>query len=99
MFQLIVLDSYCLNDWHFVVMTRRMTQIIKKDIVHSCLDATINVIMEDLGKEFFCNFVLRFVNKKGEVVERFVGLRYLSDTSALTLKAIIYDMISKRNFK
>nr|KAJ0217053.1 hypothetical protein LSAT_V11C300152970 [Lactuca sativa] len=41
--------------------------------------------------------VLRFVNRKGEVVERFVSLRNVNDTSALSLKATIYDMLSKRN--
>ncbi|KAJ9559793.1 hypothetical protein OSB04_004953 [Centaurea solstitialis] len=39
--------------------------------------------------------VLRFINKKSEVVERFIGLRNVSDTSALSLKATIYDMLSK----
>ncbi|CAI9267484.1 unnamed protein product [Lactuca saligna] len=85
---------------------------IQKDIVQACSDAVINVIMEDLGKDFFailvdesrdvsCKeqlpLVSRFVNKNGEVVERFVGLRHVSDTSALTLKATIYNMPSKWN--
>ncbi|CAI9259508.1 unnamed protein product [Lactuca saligna] len=75
-------------------------------------DAVMNVIMEDLGKECLtilvdeshdvsCKeqlaLVLRFVNKNREVVERFVVLRHVSDTSALTLKATIYDMLSKWN--
>ncbi|XP_023766995.2 uncharacterized protein LOC111915579 [Lactuca sativa] len=84
---------------------------IQKDIMHACSDATINVIMEVIGKDFFfailvdesrdvsckeqLTLVLRFVNKKGEVVERFVGLRHISDTSALTPKETIYDMLSK----
>nr|KAJ0206281.1 hypothetical protein LSAT_V11C500267400 [Lactuca sativa] len=41
--------------------------------------------------------VSRFVNKKGEVVEMFVGLRHVSGTSTLTIKETIYDMLSKWN--
>ena len=41
--------------------------------------------------------VLSFVNKKWEVAKRFVGLRHVSDTSTLTLKATIYDILSKWN--
>ncbi|KAJ9560496.1 hypothetical protein OSB04_005656 [Centaurea solstitialis] len=83
---------------------------IQKDIVQACSETIINVIMEDLGNDLFailvdesrdvsCKeqmaLVLRFINKKGEVVERFIGLRNVSDTSALSLKATIYDMLSK----
>ncbi|KAJ9552120.1 LOW QUALITY PROTEIN: hypothetical protein OSB04_016165 [Centaurea solstitialis] len=79
-----------------------------KDIVQACSEAIINVIMEDLGNDLFgilvdesrdvsCKeqmaLVLRFINKKGEVVERFISLRI--DTSTLSLKATIYDMLSK----
>nr|KAJ0224812.1 hypothetical protein LSAT_V11C100002390 [Lactuca sativa] len=85
---------------------------IQKDIVQACSDVILNVIMGELGNDFFailvdesCDvsckeqmaLVLRFVNRKGEVVERFVGLRNVNDTSALSLKATIYDMLSKRN--
>ncbi|KAJ9542793.1 hypothetical protein OSB04_029299 [Centaurea solstitialis] len=81
-----------------------------KDIVQASSEAIINVIMEDLGNDLFgilvdesrdvsCKeqmaLVLRFINKRGEVVKRFIGLRNVSDTSALSLKATIYDMLSK----
>lgn len=85
---------------------------IQKDSVHECLDATLDAIMEDLGNFFFsvlvdksCDvsckeqvaFVLWFVNKKGEVVELFGGLRNVTYTLALSLKATIYDMLSEWN--
>ncbi|XP_049366158.1 uncharacterized protein LOC125831009 [Solanum verrucosum] len=38
--------------------------------------------------------VLRFVNKNGEVVEQFIGLVHVSDTSACSLKKVIYSLLS-----
>ncbi|XP_075085008.1 uncharacterized protein LOC142168247 [Nicotiana tabacum] len=38
--------------------------------------------------------VLHYVDKNGEVVERFVGLVHVSDTSACSLKEAIYSLLS-----
>ncbi|XP_047253746.1 zinc finger MYM-type protein 1-like [Capsicum annuum] len=38
--------------------------------------------------------VLRYVDKKGEVVEQFIGLVHVSDTSACSLKKEIYSLLS-----
>ncbi|XP_059289805.1 uncharacterized protein LOC132043321 [Lycium ferocissimum] len=61
---------------------------IQKDIVDSCAKETIKAIIEDLDGDYFeilvdeskdishkeqMEIVLRYVNKEGEVVERFVG--------------------------
>ena len=85
---------------------------IHKDIVQPCSDVILNVIMGDLGNDFLAILVdesrdvsckeqmaliLQFVNRKGEVEERFVGLRNVNNTSTLSLKATIYDMLAKWN--
>ncbi|XP_034208132.1 zinc finger MYM-type protein 1-like [Prunus dulcis] len=41
--------------------------------------------------------VLRFVNKKGQVIERFVGVQYVSDMTSSKLKEAIEQLISSTN--
>ncbi|XP_021820311.1 zinc finger MYM-type protein 1-like [Prunus avium] len=41
--------------------------------------------------------VLRYVNKKGQVIERFVGVQYVSDTTSSKLKEAIEQLISSTN--
>ncbi|XP_052627576.1 uncharacterized protein LOC111886690 [Lactuca sativa] len=68
---------------------------------HNEKEDSNNKVLVDESRDVSCKeqmaLVLRFVNRKGEVVERFVGLRNVNDTSTLSLKATIYDMLSKRN--
>ncbi|KAG5574794.1 hypothetical protein H5410_054928 [Solanum commersonii] len=66
---------------------------IQKDIVDSCAKETIKSILEDLDGDYFgilvneskdvshkeqMTLVLRYVNKEGEVIERFVGIIHLT---------------------
>ncbi|XP_058215291.1 uncharacterized protein LOC131326509 [Rhododendron vialii] len=68
--------------------------------------------MEELGDEFFSILLddyrdvstkeqmavtLRYVDKRGCVVERFVGIKHVTSTSALSLKNAIEDLFSTHN--
>ncbi|XP_019251298.1 PREDICTED: zinc finger MYM-type protein 1-like [Nicotiana attenuata] len=83
--------------------------MIQKDIVNAFAKETIKSIIEDLNEDYFgiladeskdishkeqMALVLRYVNKNGEVAERFVGLVHVSDTSACSLKEAIYSLLS-----
>ncbi|XP_060170419.1 uncharacterized protein LOC132601340 [Lycium barbarum] len=82
---------------------------IQKDIVDSCAKETIKAIIEDLDGDYFgilvdeskdishkeqMALVLRYVDKKGEVIERFVGIVHVNDTSARSMKETIYSFLS-----
>ncbi|XP_075634009.1 uncharacterized protein LOC142606583 [Castanea sativa] len=83
---------------------------IQKDIVNAVAYKTTNAIIEDLGSKFFSILVdesydisikeqmvvvLRYVDKKGIVTERFLGIAHVADTSALSLKAAIEFLFCK----
>ncbi|XP_078171495.1 uncharacterized protein LOC144565578 [Carex rostrata] len=83
---------------------------IQKDIVNACAEETTKDIIAELGDELFLVLideardastkeqmavVIRFVNKSGSVVERFLGIVHVSDTTALCLKAALENLFGK----
>jgi hypothetical protein len=83
---------------------------IQKDIVNATACETTNVIIKDLGNEFFSVLVdefcdtlikeqmtifLHYVDKKGNVIERFLGILHVADITALSLKVAIESLFSK----
>ncbi|XP_006356863.1 zinc finger MYM-type protein 1-like [Solanum tuberosum] len=85
---------------------------IQKDIVTACKLETIKAIMEDLNGDYFsllvdesCDIsrkeqmaiVLRYVDRKGSVVERFIGIIHVHDTSALCLKEAIVNYLAQHS--
>nr|XP_009777610.1 PREDICTED: zinc finger MYM-type protein 1-like [Nicotiana sylvestris] len=83
--------------------------IIQKDIINACAKETLKAIIGDLNGDYFgilvdeskdishkeqMALVLHYIDKNGEVVERFVGLVHVSDTSACSLKEAIYSLLS-----
>ncbi|XP_028110425.1 zinc finger MYM-type protein 1-like [Camellia sinensis] len=83
---------------------------IKKDIVNVAAFETINVIIRDFGDALFSILideardismkeqmavVIRYVDKKGQVIERFLGIEHVANTNALSLKQAMKNLFSK----
>nr|XP_016497878.1 PREDICTED: uncharacterized protein LOC107816656 [Nicotiana tabacum] len=81
---------------------------IQKEIVIACKIETIKAIIEDLNGDYFSllvdesidvsrkeqmAIVLRYVDKKESVMERFIGIVHVRDTSVLSLKKVIVDLL------
>ncbi|XP_073152995.1 uncharacterized protein [Henckelia pumila] len=81
---------------------------INQDIVRACALETTNVILKELGDNFFSILldesrdvsvkeqlvVLRFVDSKGCVVERLLGFKHVTSTTAQALKCALLDLLS-----
>ncbi|CAN6699015.1 unnamed protein product [Malus baccata var. baccata] len=83
---------------------------IQKDIVNVCATETIKTIIKDIGTSLFSilidesrdvstkeqmAIVLRYVDKNGHVVERFIGIEHVASTAALSLKETIDEVFSR----
>ncbi|XP_057756353.1 uncharacterized protein LOC130975600 [Arachis stenosperma] len=85
---------------------------IQKDIVRAAASETTKVIIDDLGDDLFAVLVdetrdisvkekmavcLRYVNKEGIVMERFLCLVHVSSTNALSLKVALESLLAKHS--
>ncbi|CAN1249543.1 Zinc finger MYM-type protein 1, partial [Linum perenne] len=83
---------------------------IQKDIVHALAAETTKLVVKDIGDNVFyilvdkardvsikeqMAMVLRYVDKTGSVVERFLGISHVANTKALTLRNEIESMLLK----
>ncbi|KAL5571482.1 hypothetical protein UlMin_021079 [Ulmus minor] len=83
---------------------------IQKDIVSAAAAETIDVIIKNIGNSLFSVLVdeyrdisvkeqmavvLRYVDKKGQVIERFVGIEHVANTTVPSLKAVIDKLFSR----
>ncbi|XP_070667404.1 uncharacterized protein [Malus domestica] len=83
---------------------------IKKEIVNSCVLETLDAIMDGLKDRFFSilvdeardvsvkeqmAMVLRYVDDNGHVIERFVGIQHVTDTTSSSLKDVIDTLFSR----
>ncbi|XP_062103100.1 uncharacterized protein LOC133814118 [Humulus lupulus] len=81
-----------------------------QDIVKACAMETINVIIRDMGDIVFSILVdesrdvsikeqmvvmFRYVDKRGCVIERFIGIEHVPNTTAISLKIAINKLFSK----
>ncbi|KAI5406839.1 hypothetical protein KIW84_053199 [Lathyrus oleraceus] len=83
---------------------------IQKDIVKAAANVTTQVILHDLGDDLFSILidesrdisvkeqmvvVIRYVNNEGKVIERFLGVVHVSNTSDLALKSGLESLFAK----
>ncbi|KAJ6858045.1 SCAN domain-containing protein 3 [Populus alba x Populus x berolinensis] len=83
---------------------------IQKDITQAAAEEITNVIIKDLGDSLFsilidesCDIsikeqmvvVLRYVDNNGHIIEHFLGIQHVRDTTASSLKAAIEALFSK----
>ena len=82
---------------------------IQKEIVQACARETLKAIIEDIGDEYFAilvdesrdvshkeqmALVLRYVDRRGFVMERLIGVCHVSQTTSLALKEAIYSVLT-----
>ncbi|KAM3760156.1 hypothetical protein ACB098_01G172700 [Castanea mollissima] len=85
---------------------------IQKDMVNAIAREISKAIIEDLGNGFFSilvdesrdisvkeqmALVLRYVNKQGIIIERFLGIVHVASTTALSLKCAIEGLLCEHN--
>ncbi|XP_058726984.1 uncharacterized protein LOC131598392 [Vicia villosa] len=89
-----------------------MSPSIQKDIVTAAACETTKVIVDSVRDDFFSilidesrdtstkeqmSVVLRYVDKKGSVIERFLGLVHVANTSAISLKLALESLFATHN--
>nr|XP_028957601.1 zinc finger MYM-type protein 1-like [Malus domestica] len=85
---------------------------IQKDLVRACAIETVDAITKDMEGEFFSLLVdgardsstkeqmivvLRYVNKKGEAIEKFLGVQHVSSTTSSSLEGAIEKLFATTN--
>jgi dimeric dUTPase (all-alpha-NTP-PPase superfamily) len=82
---------------------------IQKQLANCYAEAVTNAIKEEMGDCLFfvlvdeshdisimeqMTIVVRFVNQKGEVIERFLGIKHVKDTTSDSLKRALVEKLS-----
>ncbi|CAH9098495.1 unnamed protein product [Cuscuta epithymum] len=87
-----------------------LSPLVQKDIVNAFATETSNLILKDLGSEFFGILVdesrdisvkeqlivfIRYVDTRGHIIERLLGVVHVLDTTSLSLKSAIEALLTR----
>ncbi|TVT98773.1 hypothetical protein EJB05_55901, partial [Eragrostis curvula] len=82
----------------------------QKDMVKACAEEVAQAIREEIGDSRFSvliddttdisnkeqmGIILRFVNKQGKVIERFLGLEWVNDTTPTAIKGYLVGLLAR----
>jgi hypothetical protein len=85
---------------------------IQKDIVRCCAEEITKVIMGEIGERQFSVLIdesrdisvkeqmgvmLRYVNNERKVIEQFLALKHVKDTTSDALKQVLFSLLDKYN--
>ncbi|XP_020699670.2 zinc finger MYM-type protein 1-like [Dendrobium catenatum] len=85
---------------------------VQKEICSATVAETLISIMKDIGDSYYAVLVdesrdvstkeqlaiaVRYVDNLGQVVERFIGIKHVTSTNAISLKAAIEDILAKHS--
>ncbi|PKU86849.1 hypothetical protein MA16_Dca027802 [Dendrobium catenatum] len=85
---------------------------VQKEIYFAASAQTLTYIMKDIGNSYFSHIVdeshdistkeqvaigMRYVDKLGQVIERFIDIKHVTSTTAVTLKTTIEDILAKHS--
>ncbi|CAN6562398.1 unnamed protein product [Malus baccata var. baccata] len=68
---------------------------IQKDLVRACAIETIDAITKDMEEQMAV--VLHYVNKKGEAIEKFLGVQHVTSTTSSSLEEAIERFFATTN--
>ncbi|KAH7676979.1 Ribonuclease H-like protein [Dioscorea alata] len=83
---------------------------IQKELVRACAEETTRAIIDEIGNNHFSILldesrdksikeqmavIVKFVNKKGQVIERFLVVEHVVDTSAISLKTALDGLFAR----
>ncbi|KAH7663595.1 Ribonuclease H-like protein [Dioscorea alata] len=86
------------------------TEVESKELVRACAEETTRAIIDEIGDNHFSILldesrdksikeqmavIVRFVNKQGQVIERFLAVEHVVDTSALSLKTALDGLFAR----
>ncbi|CAN0917608.1 Zinc finger MYM-type protein 1 [Linum grandiflorum] len=80
------------------IIANRVRGKIREEIGDSCYVILVDEAVDQAGREQM-SIILRFVNSRGILTERFFALKSVSETSADTLKQVISGVLSKYNLQ